>query len=610
MRPRLEALLLEEKQRVAAMSEYQAPVREILFAIRDLAGLDRLTALPGYGEATADTVEAILEEAAALAANVISPTNAIGDRQGTRVENGGVVVPAEFKRIYREYQAGGWAAVTAPEEFGGQGLPFLLGVALEEMWCSANLAWSLCPMLTEGAARAIEAHGSEALRKAYLPKMTAGEWTGTMNLTEPQAGTDLAALRTQAVPHGDHYLVSGQKIFITWGDHDMTENVVHLVLARLPDAPPGVRGISLFLVPKFLLKADGSPGERNGVRPISVEHKLGIHGSPTCVMAFDKAVGYLVGELNNGLAAMFTMMNHARLGVGLEGVAVAERAYQRALAYAKDRVQGRVAGEEGRAPIIRHADVRRMLLTMKAYIEAMRSVAYVTAADLDLARRHPDEATRARHQARVELMTPVVKGWSTEIGQVLTSLAVQVHGGMGYVEETGVAQHMRDARIATIYEGTTGIQANDLVGRKILRDGGASLQRLLAELRAFESELAAAAELAVISTALAEGRQAIEAAGAWLAANHARHPAAPGAASYHMLMLLGTVTGGWQLARAALIARERLAAGASGPDRDFYRAKLLTARFYAEQFLPLATAHLRAVQAGPDTLLAITDDQF
>ncbi|MBL8201289.1 MAG: acyl-CoA dehydrogenase [Chromatiales bacterium] len=592
------------------MSEYQAPVRELLFAIRDLAGLDRLTALPGYGEATADTVEAILEEAAALAANVISPTNGIGDRQGTRVEGGGVVVPAEFKAIYREYQAGGWAAVTAPEEFGGQGLPFLLGVALEEMWCSANLAWSLCPMLTEGAARAIEAHGSEALRKAYLPKMTAGEWTGTMNLTEPQAGTDLAALRTQAVPDGDHYRISGQKIFITWGDHDMTENVVHLVLARLPDAPPGVRGISLFLVPKFLLKADGTPGERNGVRPISVEHKLGIHGSPTCVMAFDKAVGYLVGELNNGLAAMFTMMNHARLGVGLEGVAVSERAYQRARAYAKDRVQGRVAGETGRAPIIRHADVRRMLFTMKAYIEAMRSIAYVTAADLDLARRHPDEATRARHQSRVELMTPVVKGWSTEMGQVLTSLAVQVHGGMGYVEETGVAQYLRDARITTIYEGTTGIQANDLVGRKILRDGGESLKQLLAELRAFEAELAPAAGLAVISRGLAEGRQAIEAAGAWLAANHARHPAAPGAASYHMLMLLGTVTGGWQLARAALIARERIAAGATGPDRDFYQAKIVTATFYAEQFLPLATAHLRALQAGPDSLLAMTDDQF
>jgi hypothetical protein len=390
----------------------------------------------------------------------------------------------------------------------------------------------------------------------------------------------------------------------------MTENVVHLVLARLPDAPQGVRGISLFLVPKFLLKADGTPGERNGVRPISVEHKLGIHGSPTCVMAFDRAVGYLVGELNNGLAAMFTMMNHARLGVGLEGVAVSERSYQRARAYAKDRVQGRVAGETGRAPIIRHADVRRMLLTMKAYIEAMRSITYVTAADLDLSRRHPDKATRARHQSRLELMTPVVKGWSTEMGQVLTSLGVQIHGGMGYVEETGVAQYLRDARITTIYEGTTGIQANDLVCRKILRDGGESLMALVADLQGFEAELANVTDLLVLTEGLREGRQAIEAAGAWLAANHARHPAAPGAASYHVLMLLGTVTGGWQLARAALIAHKRLAAGATGPDRDFFKAKLVTARFYAEQFLPLATAHLRALQAGPDTLLALTDDQF
>ena len=459
-------------------------------------------------------------------------------------------------------------------------------------------------------ARRLTAHGTLEQKKMYLPKLISGEWTGTMNLTEPQAGTDLAALRTMAIPEGDHFRVSGQKIFITWGDHDMTENVVHLVLARLPDAPPGVRGISLFLVPKFLLRADGTPGERNGVRPVSVEHKLGIHGSPTCVMAFDRATGYLVGEPNNGLAAMFTMMNHARLGVGLEGGAVSERAYQRALAYAKDRVQGKVAGESGRTAIIGHADVRRMLFTMKAYIEAMRCLAYVTAADLDLSHKHPDPAVRASHQARLELMIPVVKGWSTEMGQVLTSLGVQIHGGMGFVEETGAAQHMRDARITTIYEGTTGIQANDLVGRKILRDGGESLKSLIIELRGCEAELKKAADLPLLATGLREGREAIEAAGAWLAANHASHPAAPGAASYHLLMLIGTVAGGWQLARAALIARDRLAAGATGPDREFFKAKLVTARFYAEQFLPLATAHLRALQSGPESLLALTDEQF
>ncbi|MEZ5566356.1 MAG: acyl-CoA dehydrogenase [Gammaproteobacteria bacterium] len=592
------------------MSEYQAPIREMLFVIRELAELSRITDLPGGEDATPDMAEAILEQAAELASKVIGPTNQIGDQKGTRVEDGGVVVPDEFKAVYREFQSGGWSLVTAPEEFGGQDLPFLFGVAIDEMWYSANLAWSLCPLLTEGAVRAIDAHGSEELRRIYLPRMTAGEWTGTMCLTEPQAGTDLAALRTQAAPDGDHYLVSGQKIFITWGDHDMTENVVHLVLARLPDAPPGVRGISLFLVPKFIPQADGSLGERNGVRAISVEHKLGIHGSPTCVMAFDKAVGFLVGEPNNGLAAMFTMMNHARLGVGLEGVAVSERAYQQALAYARDRVQGHVAGEKGRAPIIRHADVRRMLLTMKAYIEAMRGVTYVTAAHLDLARRHPDAGERARHEARVELMTPVVKGWSTEMGQVLTSIGLQIHGGMGYVEETGAAQYLRDARITTIYEGTTGIQANDLVSRKILRDGGESLKSLIADLREFEAEIRTVAELGVISERLQKGLQAIEKAGKWLAENHASHPATPGSAAYHLLMLMGTVTGGWQLARGALIAHRRLATDLNAPERSFLEAKIITARFYAEQFMPLATAHLCALQAGPEALLAITDDQF
>ena len=594
------------------MSEYHGPVREMLFVIRELAGLDRVAALPGCEEATPDLAEAILEQAAELAGGVIAPTNIIGDRQGSRVENGGVLVPEEFKAAYREYQAGGWAGVTAPAEYGGQGLPFLLGVAVEEMWCSANLAWSLCPLLTEGAARAIEAHASEALRKTWLPKMVAGEWTGTMNLTEPQAGSDLAALRTQAVPEGDHYRITGQKIFITWGDHDMTENVVHLVLARLPDAPPGVRGISLFLAPKFLLKADGTPGERNSVRPVSVEHKLGIHGSPTCVMAFENAVGYLVGELNNGLAAMFTMMNHARLGVGLEGVAVAERAYQQARDYARERVQGKVPGQQGRAAIIQHADVRRMLLTMKSYIEAMRSIAYVTAADLDISQRHADAATRARHQARVELMTPVVKGWSTEIGQVLTSLGVQIHGGMGYAEETGAAQYLRDARITTIYEGTTGIQANDLVARKILRDGGASLTALLAEMQATDADLARHPALAAVRRAHAEGCASVAAAGCWLAANYAKHPAVPGAVANSMLMLLGTVTGGWQLARAAVIASEKLAAGGadSAAERDFLAAKLITADFYAGQFSPLATACLRAIEAGADALVAFPDGQF
>jgi alkylation response protein AidB-like acyl-CoA dehydrogenase len=438
--------------------------------------------------------------------------------------------------------------------------------------------------------------------------MVAGQWTGTMNLTEPQAGSDLAQIRTTAVPDGDGYRITGQKIFITWGDHDMTENVVHLVLARLPDAPEGTRGISLFLVPKFLPRDDGSPGERNSVRPVSVEHKLGIHGSPTCVMAFEDAKGFLVGKPHQGLAAMFTMMNHARLGVGLEGVAVAERAYQQAVAYARERVQGRPPGAEGKATILRHPDVRRMLLTMRASIEAMRSVAYAAAAELDLAHRHPDAAARARHQARVDLLTPVVKGWCTETGQQLASLAVQVHGGMGYVEETGAAQHFRDVRITTIYEGTTGIQANDLVGRKILKDGGQALGALIADIKATVAELGGVPALAPVREALAAGLAAVEGAAGWLAKHHGDSPAVPGAVAVNFLMLLGTVTGGWQLARAALVASSRQEAG--GPEGDFHAAKLLTARFYAEQILPLAGAYRQAIEAGADTLMAFPDDQF
>jgi len=591
------------------MSEYHAPVKEMLFVLRELAGLEAIARLPGYEDATPDVVEAVLGEAAQLAGEVLAPTNRIGDATGTRVENGQVIVPPEFTAAYRQFVEGGWPGLALPAEIGGQGLPHVVGVAVEEIWQAANLAWSLGPLLTQGAVRAIQAHGSEALRAQYLEKMTTGEWTGTMNLTEPQAGSDLAAIRTQAVPEGDHFRVSGQKIFITWGDHDMAANVVHLVLARLPDAPAGTRGTSLFLVPKFLPDADGNPGERNGVSAVSVEHKLGIHGSPTCVMAFDNAVGYLVGEPNKGLACMFTMMNHARLGVGLEGVAIAERAYQQARAYARERVQGRAPGADGPATIIHHPDVRRMLLTMKAQIEAMRSAAYVAAAELDHAHGAADAAARATHQARLDLLTPVIKGWCTETGQQLTSLALQVHGGMGYVEETGAAQHYRDARITTIYEGTTGIQAADLVGRKILRDGGAALKALLNDMAATVADLQAHGEqLADVRAALQEGVESIAAAGRWLAAHHAGHPGVPGAVSYNLLMLIGTVLGGWQLARAAAAACRELAGQPA--DRAFYEAKLLTARFYAGQLMPAALAWRRGIEAGCEPLLELPEEQF
>jgi alkylation response protein AidB-like acyl-CoA dehydrogenase len=591
------------------MSDYQAPVKDMLFVIRDLAGLNKINELPGYTDATVDLAEAVLDEAAQLAAEVIAPTNALGDSQGTRVNGDQVAVPEAFKAAYQQFIEGGWGGIAQSVDIGGQGLPYLIGLSVEEMWQSANLAWSLCPLLSQGAARAIETHGDAALKKRVLEQIVSGAWTGTMNLSEPQAGSDLAAVRSQAVPDGEGYRISGQKIFITWGDHDMTENVIHLVLARLPDVPEGVKGLSLFAVPRNLILADGGVGERNGVKPVSVEHKLGIHGSPTCVMAFENAYGYIIGEPNRGLACMFTMMNHARLGVGLEGVAIAERAYQQALAYAKDRVQGQAPGTNGRVTIIHHPDVRRMLLFMKSQIEAMRSVAYVAGAYLDHAHRDPDADRRACYQARLDLMTPVVKGWCTETAQLLTSVGLQIHGGMGYVEETGAAQHFRDARITTIYEGTTGIQANDLVGRKILRDGGVALQALIEEIGRADQLLERCGEnLATIRVALAEGCSALAGAGQWLLASHKTDAHGPGAAAFSMLMLMGTVTGGWQMALAAVKASDYLTAGAD--DRAFYEAKIISARFYAEQIMPVAAAYRRAIESGSETVMALSEDQF
>ena len=589
------------------MSDYQAPVREMMFVLRELAGLDTITSLPPFTDATPDVVEAVLGEAAQLANEVIAPTNQLGDRVGTRLENGQVIVPPEFIEAYRQYTAGGWAGLSLEPSMGGQGLPYVVGVAVEEIWQSANLAWSLGPLLTQGAARAIETHGTDALRQTYVARMTSGEWTGTMNLTEPQAGSDLATVRTLAVPEGDHYRISGQKIFITWGDHNMTDNVVHLVLARMPDAPPGTRGISLFVVPKFLVNPDGSLGARNGVAPVSVEHKLGIHGSPTCVMAFDNAIGYLIGERDHGLACMFTMMNHARLGVGLEGVSISERSFQKARSFARERVQGRTP--VGAGPIIGHPDVRRMLITMKAQIEAMRAAAYVAAADLDLAQHATDPAVRARHQARLDLLIPVVKGWCTETCQQLTSIGMQVHGGMGYIEETGAAQYLRDARITTIYEGTTGIQAGDFVGRKILRDGGVALRSLLTDMQATQQQLESdRARLGAIADGLRQGIAAFASAAQWLAANHARNPAIPGAISYHLLMLAGTVVGAWQTARSALAACRLLDAGSA--DQDFLQTRLATARFYATQLLPQAEAYRLAITGGGEAVTGFPEEQI
>jgi acyl-CoA dehydrogenase len=466
--------------------------------------------------------------------------------------------------------------------------------------------------LTSGAVEALEAHADEALKRIYLPKLVTGEWTGTMNLTEPQAGSDLSTVRTKAVPDGDHYRITGQKIYITWGDHELTENIVHLVLARLPDAPDGVKGISLFVVPKFLVNEDGTLGEHNDVHAVSLEHKLGVNASPTCVMSFgdeDGAVGYLLGEPNKGLACMFTMMNHARLGVGIQGVAIAERALQQAVEYARDRVQGSAPGKDGRVTIIHHPDVRRMLMLMRSQTEAMRAVAYLTAAALDQSHSAPDAAERARFQTRVDLLTPVVKAWSTEVAQEVTTLGVQVHGGMGYIEETGAAQFFRDGRIITIYEGTTGIQANDLVGRKIVRDGGQAMRDLLTDIETVESALDSAGEAcAGIKGALSEGRVALARATDWLLETHPNDVHAAGSAAVNLLMLMGTVVGGWQMARAALAAHAKLESNEG--DAKFYQSKLITARFYAEHVLPRSGSYLAAVLAGSESIMALDDEYF
>ena len=598
------------------MSQYHAPLKEMHFVLSELAGLEQVARLPGFEDATPDTVAAVLEEAAKFATEVLDPLNAVGDREGARrLDDGSVRTAPGFKEAYLAYCANGWNGLTKNPEFGGQGLPQLVATAVEEMWHASNMAFDLCPLLTQGAIEAIELVGTPEQKERYLPRMVEGTWTGTMNLTEPQAGSDLAAVRTRAVPQADgSYKLYGQKIFITYGEQDYTENIIHLVLARTPTAPEGVKGISLFIVPKFLVNADGSLGSRNDVQCVSLEHKLGIHASPTAVLAYGDhggATGYLVGEQNRGLEYMFIMMNQARFSVGLEGVGLAERAYQRAAAYARERVQGRPVGETvaGRAPIIHHPDVRRMLLSMKAQTEAMRALAYVTAAALDNARRHPDPGARKQHQAFVDLMIPVVKGWCTETAQEIAYTGVQVHGGMGFIEETGAAQYYRDARIITIYEGTTGIQANDLVGRKTARDGGAAAFAVIAEMRELDADLArpAGAEFAAIRAQLAAAASALESAVHWIVRSAGSDPRAAYAASVPYLKLWGIAAGGWQMARAALIAEKRLS---GSDDKPFLEAKIKTARFFGDHVLSQAPGLAATVTSGSAAVMALSDEQF
>jgi alkylation response protein AidB-like acyl-CoA dehydrogenase len=596
------------------MADYFAPVADINFAATVLAGFADIAALPGGEDLSEALFDTVLEEGGKLAAGILAPLNRIGDTQGSRLENGVVRTPDGWRDAYRAFVDGGWNSVPFDPAHGGQGLPWLVAVALNEMWQSANMSFGLCPMLTQGAVEAISHHGSPEQQALLLPRLVSGEWTGTMNLTEPQAGSDVGAVRARAVRNGDHYLITGTKIFITYGDHDLTENIIHLVLARLPDAPPGIKGISLFAVPKMLIDREGNITGRNDLRCVSLEHKLGIRASPTAVMSYGDsggAVGTLIGEENQGIQCMFTMMNNARLLVGLQGVAIAERATQQAAAFARERVQSRdiASADPSGVTIIHHPDVRRMLLTMRSLTEAGRALAYYAAARLDIAARHPDPVQRAASKSLVDLLIPVVKGWCSEIGSEVASIGVQVHGGMGYIEETGAAQHMRDARIAEIYEGTNGIQANDLIGRKLTRDGGVTAKSFIASMHGALGDLAAAGDdLAGLRNALADGLVALGEATDWVLAHQAGDPYDAAAGAVPFMRLWGTVVGGWMLARGAIAARARLKDGSGDP--AFLSAKIVTARFYGEHILPRAGSLKAAATAGAATIMAMEAAAF
>jgi len=597
---------------------YRAPLRDMQFVLKELARIDEVAKLPGFEEAS-DVADAILEEAAVFASEVLDPLNVSGDKEGCTWRDGEVTTPKGFKEAYRQFARAGWIGLPVPSEYGGQGLPQLMVGPTHEMWNAANVGFANAPGLNQNAIETIELTGSDEQKQRYIPKLVSGEWTGTMNLTEPQAGSDLAAVRTKATPEGDHYRISGSKIFITFGEHDLAANIVHLVLARLPGAPEGTKGISMFVVPKFLVNADGSLGERNDVHCASIEHKLGINGNPTCTMNYGEksggAIGYLVGQPHRGMEYMFIMMNAARYGVGVQSIGIADRAYQSALAFAKERVQGRDLKDlasRSAAPvtILHHPDVRRMLMSMKAQIEAMRALAYVTAASLDHANRHPDEKVRAEHRAFIELMTPVVKGWSTDTAIEICSTALQVFGGMGYIEETGIAQQYRDVRITAIYEGTTGIQALDLVGRKLLRDMGKTAMRVIGEIKAFAATLESSsnADVRAIREQLLKGLDALVAASQSIGKSATSDLPASMACSVPYLKLWGIVAGGWQMARAAAIAEQKLAA--NDVETEFYKTKLATARFYADHVLSQAAWLRHQIVEGSTSVMTVAENEF
>ena len=602
---------------------YVAPLKDMLFNIKHLADIEQIAQLPGFEDAGFETAQAVLEEAAKFNEGVLSPLNWEGDKNPSSWKDGVVTATPGFKEAFEQFAQGGWQGLQHPVAFGGQGLPKIIGAACGEMQNSANMSFALCPLLTDGAIEALLTAGSDELKATYLENLVSGKWTGTMNLTEPQAGSDLAAVRSRAEPQADGtYKVFGTKIFITWGEHDMAENLVHLVLARVTGAPEGVKGISLFVVPKFMVNKDGTLGARNDVHCVSIEHKMGIKASPTAVLQYGDhggAVGYLVGQENRGLEYMFIMMNAARFGVGVQGIAIAERAYQKAVTFAKDRVQSRpVDGSiPASAPIIHHPDVKRMLMTMRACTEGCRAMATVAAAAFDAAHHHPDAETARQNQAFYEFMVPLIKGYSTEMSLEVTSLGVQVHGGMGFIEETGAAQYYRDAKILTIYEGTTAIQANDLVGRKTARDGGQTAKALAAQIEATEGLLikSGSADALAVAKRLKVAREAFVDVVDFVAGGLAKAPAGAAKASPNAvfagsvpyLMLAGNLMAGWQLARALLVAQDELAQGVDAP---FMKAKIITARFYADHLLTKAPGVRDAIIEGADSVTALALDAF
>jgi alkylation response protein AidB-like acyl-CoA dehydrogenase len=594
---------------------YRAPVKDMLFVMKELAGIDSVASLPGFEDAGYETAMAVLEECAKFNEGVVAPLNWTGDQQPSTFKAGVVTTTPGFKQAFRQFAEGGWQGLQHPVEFGGQGLPKLIGAACGEMVNSANLSFALCPLLTDGAIEAMLTAGSAEQQATFIPKMIDGAWTGTMNLTEPQAGSDLSLVRTRAEPQPDGtYKLFGTKIYITYGEHDMADNIVHLVLARISGAPEGVKGISLFICPKFLLNADGSPGERNDVHCVSIEHKLGIKASPTAVLQYGDhggAVATLIGQENRGLESMFVMMNAARFGVGVQGIAVAERAYQKAVQYARDRVQSRpVDGSMNTsAPIIHHPDVRRMLMTMRAQTEGCRAMALVAAAAYDAAHAHPDADVRKENQAFYEFMVPLIKGLSTEMSQDVASLGVQVHGGMGFIEETGAAQYLRDAKILSIYEGTTAIQANDLVGRKTARDGGQVAKAIAGQIAATEAALMARSSAACQTMAkrLVAARLAFIDAVEFVAGNTKAQPNAVFAGSVPYLMLAGTVMAGWQMARSLMVAEDRLA---EGQDAEFMKAKIATARFYGDHILNKAAALRDSIVEGAEAITEMSLEAY